>query len=83
MACRTTTETPGFNEAAGIHRRKRERAIVQANPPINASMRPPEFTGGNLCRRRCAGCRPAGFNEAAGIHRRKHRHYDPGARAAV
>ena len=39
----------GFNEAAGIHRRKRNSL---ANAPISrvsklASMRPPEFTGGN------------------------------------
>ena len=68
---------PGFNEAAGIHRQEHSPA-----PPLqgfagvieHASMRPPEFTGGN---------RPAWhgppfvadskrrFNEAAGIHRRK------------
>ena len=40
-------EAKGFNEAAGIHRRKHkanEEALRQAD---EASMRPPEFTGGN------------------------------------
>ena len=40
-----------------------------------ASMRPPEFTGGNLHRTptysTCATCAASRFNEAAGIHRRK------------
>ena len=38
-----------FNEAAGIHRRKRGRARKLVNRPgvYRASMRPPEFTGGN------------------------------------
>ena len=38
----------GFNEAAGIHRRKPMRAPTSAAASLNASMRPPEFTGGNL-----------------------------------
>ena len=38
----------GFNEAAGIHRRK-QRSRVQRHVPFQAaSMRPPEFTGGNI-----------------------------------
>ena len=37
-----------FNEAAGIHRRKRGRTPQVADPDSGASMRPPEFTGGNL-----------------------------------
>ena len=36
-----------FNEAAGIHRRKRMASYV-SDATLNASMRPPEFTGGNL-----------------------------------
>ena len=41
--------------------------------PPRASMRPPEFTGGNLLAPPAAGRTRAatGFNEAAGIHRRK------------
>ena len=38
----------GFNEAAGIHRRKRERELAEYRRR-DASMRPPEFTGGNVC----------------------------------
>ena len=38
---------PGFNEAAGIHRRKRAGAAVRVPAEAIASMRPPEFTGGN------------------------------------
>ena len=65
--------TTRFNEAAGIHRRKRGTSTYWASCGLfSASMRPPEFTGGNeniiekmdlllLVR----------FNEAAGIHRRK------------
>ena len=37
----------GFNEAAGIHRRKLEDAGITDANRIHASMRPPEFTGGN------------------------------------
>ena len=37
----------GFNEAAGIHRRKRVRAARVPGVGRRASMRPPEFTGGN------------------------------------
>ena len=37
----------GFNEAAGIHRRKPRALIRRAGENIPASMRPPEFTGGN------------------------------------
>ena len=36
-----------FNEAAGIHRRKHRRDVFAACPVEVASMRPPEFTGGN------------------------------------
>ena len=39
----------GFNEAAGIHRRKRRRGGGMKWPLGLASMRPPEFTGGNPC----------------------------------
>ena len=42
-----TSTLPRFNEAAGIHRRKLyavERAYREMG---EASMRPPEFTGGN------------------------------------
>ena len=62
-----------FNEAAGIHRRKRVSGQAFRPRVAPASMRPPEFTGGNRAphisgrRRRCR------FNEAAGIHRRKPR----------
>ena len=64
-----------FNEAAGIHRRKPAFAAEGCvSGLIPASMRPPEFTGGNVL----AGARDnyaaaEGFNEAAGIHRRKRR----------
>ena len=46
-ARRTSGSSPGFNEAAGIHRRKHgmERTLGVLEHP--ASMRPPEFTGGN------------------------------------
>ena len=37
----------GFNEAAGIHRRKQDMLIVGLSTVQDASMRPPEFTGGN------------------------------------
>ena len=37
-----------FNEAAGIHRRKREQTDADIKLVLAASMRPPEFTGGNV-----------------------------------
>ena len=37
-----------FNEAAGIHRRKRGGLGGGAHRGSAASMRPPEFTGGNV-----------------------------------
>ena len=37
----------GFNEAAGIHRRKRLDYGRRFPARVGASMRPPEFTGGN------------------------------------
>ena len=59
-----------FNEAAGIHRRKLHRAgLSHRSDP--ASMRPPEFTGGNPSPARPTRIRVRRFNEAAGIHRRK------------
>ena len=39
--------SPRFNEAAGIHRRKLRRWYYQRAGKCSASMRPPEFTGGN------------------------------------
>ena len=36
-----------FNEADGIHRRKQATRRYREDPPHFASMRPPEFTGGN------------------------------------
>ena len=36
-----------FNEAAGIHRRKPGRYLSEVMAALLASMRPPEFTGGN------------------------------------
>ena len=69
----TAPRPPGFNEAAGIHRRKRLGIGDHlAFKLAAASMRPPEFTGGNwpssaIRTRWRHGC----FNEAAGIHRRK------------
>ena len=62
-----------FNEAAGIHRRKLKLGVHAVGDAVSASMRPPEFTGGNHQRRRCPRWPPASarFNEAAGIHRRK------------
>ena len=45
MACRRRVR---FNEAAGIHRRKHPPPLIHDSPPVMiASMRPPEFTGGN------------------------------------
>ena len=69
-----------FNEAAGIHRRKPATTVAAEQSLASgslASMRPPEFTGGNrlltgVCSINAAPNR--GFNEAAGIHRRKHVH---------
>ena len=61
----------GFNEAAGIHRRKLGRVEDVFDVHLDASMRPPEFTGGNdMVWFEIATMLP-GFNEAAGIHRRK------------
>ena len=37
----------GFNEAAGIHRRKQHPLFLHVRHRLSASMRPPEFTGGN------------------------------------
>ena len=61
-----------FNEAAGIHRRKPIRCRCIIFSALTASMRPPEFTGGNP-RVSTSGKRSPRtcFNEAAGIHRRK------------
>ena len=42
----------GFNEAAGIHRRKRTRPCAPCRRRMRASMRPPEFTGGNTHQRK-------------------------------
>ena len=39
--------THGFNEAAGIHRRKPASPPRDSPAVARASMRPPEFTGGN------------------------------------
>ena len=60
----------GFNEAAGIHRRKLGDAD-QVEAAHVASMRPPEFTGGNPSQNITSPPDTACFNEAAGIHRRK------------
>ena len=43
-----TAEMRRFNEAAGIHRRKLGRLAAGAVHRDRASMRAPEFTGGNL-----------------------------------
>ena len=48
---------PSFNEAAGIHRRKPPYVRNSPRSAILASMRPPEFTGGN-CDPRRAGATP-------------------------
>ena len=42
-----TPTVPSFNEAAGIHRRKQPFPSVCIGDVVIASMRPPEFTGGN------------------------------------
>ena len=60
-----------FNEAAGIHRRKPVARVVTRYLDRIASMRPPEFTGGNPAAPHDRLSRSSGFNEAAGIHRRK------------
>ena len=39
-----------FNEAAGIHRRKPVDVVYDGPYTAAASMRPPEFTGGNARR---------------------------------
>ena len=45
----------GFNEAAGIHPRKQVNSICKKCTSFPASMRPPEFTGGNATSHRdCA-----------------------------
>ena len=67
-----SADHPRFNEAAGIHRRKRELHARLASLAPGASMRPPEFTGGNAMVHDLLDPRPPCFNEAAGIHRRKH-----------
>ena len=63
---------PRFNEAAGIHRRKPNKHCRLRLPLSSASMRPPEFTGGNACAKVFTVAHSLCFNEAAGIHRRKH-----------
>ena len=70
----------GFNEAAGIHRRKLVGGRLMPRWSADeASMRPPEFTGGNSAESlHHLMVRVSGFNEAAGIHRRK-----PSPRAAA
>ena len=60
-----------FNEAAGIHRRKRGPLRGVPAQRHRASMRPPEFTGGNLSSTYGWRYGLTRFNEAAGIHRRK------------
>ena len=61
-----------FNEAAGIHRRKRRRVVALGRARGAASMRPPEFTGGNpAISHHVYPGKSSRFNEAAGIHRRK------------
>ena len=67
----TSRRRSGFNEAAGIHRRKLGGQGARAKELDRASMRPPEFTGGNLVGSGTSRCYRQGFNEAAGIHRRK------------
>ena len=42
-----------FNEAAGIHRRKRIPFRASVRNVTGASMRPPEFTGGNTSSMLC------------------------------
>ena len=66
-----TAHSASFNEAAGIHRRKRRSEARQAKRSSRASMRPPEFTGGNTNIVETRFSASICFNEAAGIHRRK------------
>ena len=60
-----------FNEAAGIHRRKQGSGDIAVLIDLDASMRPPEFTGGNTVFLCLDFVNISCFNEAAGIHRRK------------
>ena len=60
-----------FNEAAGIHRRKLVSLAHASHSAPLASMRPPEFTGGNPSGPSSKPAPGSCFNEAAGIHRRK------------
>ena len=60
-----------FNEAAGIHRRKLHLQPPHLQRLGHASMRPPEFTGGNPHHFEPSTQPSYCFNEAAGIHRRK------------
>ena len=46
-SCGTSPPCACFNEAAGIHRRKRRADRPRPGREGQASMRPPEFTGGN------------------------------------
>ena len=62
-----------FNEAAGIHRRKLAVDQSAGKTAGIASMRPPEFTGGNSAIDSAVEQNARSFNEAAGIHRRKPR----------
>ena len=68
---RRTRSAPRFNEAAGIHRRKPSGCPRHRSYPSAASMRPPEFTGGNRVPYLLKHPPKLRFNEAAGIHRRK------------
>ena len=61
----------GFNEAAGITRRKGRKRADSLHQLEDASMRPPELPGGKWRRGRRRPLMPPGFNEAAGITRRK------------
>ena len=45
--CSPNSGPTRFNEAAGIHRRKRSARASPTSSQCHASMRPPEFTGGN------------------------------------
>ena len=75
------TQSPrGFNEAAGIHRRKQRRHARLHAERIHASMRPPEFTGGNNNPKITGQDGKKSFNEAAGIHRRKQQPENYGSR---
>ena len=52
------TEYRRFNEAAGIHRRKRNNVTDRFWTAV-ASMRPPEFTGGNMAEAAAGSVEPA------------------------